>query len=178
MKKTVPQIERICIYLSSMTQIIAFVLERWYETLGETLWNRWSDFEIISQECSLCDPFQNVFVKLWSINKHGSGEGGFLAYTDMKKFLKNLVLLNHWSEFEIISQKYSLSDLSQKFLVKFWYVMKHSSSEWELFSLYGHEQTPKKFSSLKALVRFWDNFIEMFLGWPFSKIVRKILICQ
>ena len=31
--------------------------------------------------------------------------GGFLHYTDMKKFLKNLVLRNHWSDFEIISQE-------------------------------------------------------------------------
>ena len=27
------------------------------------LWNRWSDFEIISQKCSLGDPFQKVFAK-------------------------------------------------------------------------------------------------------------------
>ena len=25
--------------------------------------NHWSDFEIISQECSLCDPFQKLFAK-------------------------------------------------------------------------------------------------------------------
>ena len=31
--------------------------------------------------------------------------GGFLHYTDMKKFLKNLVLRNRWSDFEIISQE-------------------------------------------------------------------------
>ena len=31
--------------------------------------------------------------------------GGFLLYTDMKKFLKNLVLGNRWSDFEIISQE-------------------------------------------------------------------------
>ena len=31
--------------------------------------------------------------------------GGFLHYTDMEKFLKNLVLRNHWSDFEIISQE-------------------------------------------------------------------------
>ena len=29
--------------------------------------------------------------------------GGFLHYTDMKKFLKNLFLRNSWSDFEIIS---------------------------------------------------------------------------
>ena len=31
--------------------------------------------------------------------------GGFLLYTDMKKFFKNLVLRNRWSDFEIISQE-------------------------------------------------------------------------
>ena len=32
-------------------------------------------------------------------------KGGFLHYTDMKKFLKNLVLRNRWSDFEIILQE-------------------------------------------------------------------------
>ena len=30
---------------------------------------------------------------------------GFLHYIDMKKFLKNLLLRNRWSDFEIISQE-------------------------------------------------------------------------
>ena len=30
---------------------------------------------------------------------------GFLHYTDMKKFLKNLLRGNRWSDFEIISQE-------------------------------------------------------------------------
>ena len=39
--------------------------------------------------------------------------GGFLHHTDMKKFLKNLVLTNHWSDFEIISQE-SGFDISRR----------------------------------------------------------------
>ena len=39
--------------------------------------------------------------------------GGFLHCTDIKKFLKNL-LRKRWSDFEIISQECSSSDLSQK----------------------------------------------------------------
>ena len=34
-----------------------------------------------------------------------SVNGGFLHYTDMKKFLKNLLLRNRWSDFEIILQE-------------------------------------------------------------------------
>ena len=52
--------------------------------------NRWSDFEIILQECSLRDFFQKIFPRFWSVNKHGSGEWGFLHYIDLKKFLKNI----------------------------------------------------------------------------------------
>ena len=43
------------------------------------LQNRWSDFEIISQECSLGDPFQKMFTKFWSVDECGSGEWGLLA---------------------------------------------------------------------------------------------------
>ena len=39
--------------------------------------------------------------------------GGFLNYTDMKKFLKNLVLRNRWSDFEIILQE-SGFDISRR----------------------------------------------------------------
>ena len=39
--------------------------------------------------------------------------GGFLHYTNIKKFLKNLVLRNHLSDFEIISQE-SGFDISRR----------------------------------------------------------------
>ena len=39
--------------------------------------------------------------------------GGFLHYTDMKKFLKNVVLRNSWSDFEIISHE-SGFDISRR----------------------------------------------------------------
>ena len=39
--------------------------------------------------------------------------GGFLLNTDMKKFLKNPVLRNCWSDFEIISQE-SGFDISRR----------------------------------------------------------------
>ena len=44
--------------------------------------------------------------------------GGFLYYTDMKKFLKNLVLRNRCSDFEIISQE-SLTICEPAWQVKF-----------------------------------------------------------
>ena len=75
--------------------------------------NCWSDFEKNSQECSLGDPFQKCSQNFdLSINM-ALVNGGFLHYTDMKKFLKNLVLRNGWSDFEIISQE-SGCDISRR----------------------------------------------------------------
>ena len=45
--------------------------------------------------------------------------GGFLHYRDMKKFLKNLLLRNCWSDFKIISQECSFGDPFQKLFAKF-----------------------------------------------------------
>ena len=70
--------------------------------------------------------------------------GGFLHYMDMKKFLKNLLLQNHWSDFEIISQEYFLEDPFQKVFAKFWSVHKHGSGERGLLALYGYEEILKK----------------------------------
>ena len=79
----------------------------------------WSDFEIISQECSFGDPFQNCSQNFdLSINM-ALVNGGFLHYMDMRKFLKNFFLQNRMSDFEIISQECSLGDPFQKLFAKF-----------------------------------------------------------
>ena len=87
--------------------------------LKNLLRNCWSDFEIISQECSLGDPFQKFFQNFDPSITMALVNGGFLHYTDMKKFLKNLLLRNCLSDFEIISQECSLGDPFQKVFAKF-----------------------------------------------------------
>ena len=62
--------------------------------------------------------------------------GSFLHYMDMKKFLKNLLLRNRWSDFEIISQECPLGDPFQKLVAKFRSSQKHGSDEWGLLALY------------------------------------------
>ena len=52
------------------------------------LQKRLSDFEIISQECSLGDPFQKVFAKFWSVYKYGSGGWGLFALYRHAEILK------------------------------------------------------------------------------------------
>ena len=78
--------------------------------------------------------------------------GGFSHYRDRKKFIKNLLLRNCWSDFEIISQEYSLTlfkKCSQNFDLSI-----NMTGEWGLFVLYGHEKILKKLFSPKPLVRF------------------------
>ena len=80
--------------------------------------------------------------------------GGFLHYRDMKKFLKNLLLRNCWSDFEIISQECSLGDPFQTLFAKFCSAYNHGSGEWGLLALNGHEEILKKLFSPKPLVIF------------------------
>ena len=78
-----------------------------------------SDFEIILQECSFGDPFQKFSQNFDPSINTALVNGGFSHYRDMKKFLKNLLFQNCWSDFEKISQEYSLSDPFQKLFAKF-----------------------------------------------------------
>ena len=57
------------------------------EFLKNLLQNCWSDFEIISQECSLGDPFKNYSQNFDLSVNMALVNGGFLHYTDMKKFM-------------------------------------------------------------------------------------------
>ena len=84
------------------------------------LWNHRSDVEIISQKCSQCDPFQKLFHKNFdpSINM-ALVNGSCLHYTGLRKFLNCLLLWNCRSDFESISQKFSLVDPFWKLLQKF-----------------------------------------------------------
>ena len=52
------------------------------------LQNRLSDFEIISQECTLGDLIQKVMAKLRSVYKYGSGEWGLFALHRHEEILK------------------------------------------------------------------------------------------
>ena len=78
--------------------------------------------------------------------------GCFLHYSDMKKFLKNLLRIR-WSDFEIISQECSLGDPFQILFAKLLSVPKNGSGEWGLFALYRHVEIIEK-SFQKRLVRF------------------------
>ena len=78
-----------------------------------------SDFEIISQECAFGALFKNCSQSFDPSINMALVNGGFLHCRDMKKFLKNLLLRNCWSDFEVISQECSLGEPFQKVFAKF-----------------------------------------------------------
>ena len=69
-------------------------------------------------------------------------------------FLKNLLLQNCRSDFEIISEECSSGDPFQKVFAKFLSVHKYGSGEWGLFALYGHEEILKQLFSQNRLSDF------------------------
>ena len=77
--------------------------------------NRWTDFSIILQKCFFSDPLPWVFKPFGFVKKHGRQGGGveggglFSLYIYIKNF-KNLLVRNHWTDFNIILQKCSFGD--------------------------------------------------------------------
>ena len=87
-------------------------------------------------------------------------------------------LVSFWNNFRDMICFFG--DRFPKLFVKFWSIKKkHGSGELGLLALctcIWPRQNPSKSYSLKPLVRFLNNFTEVFFGWPFSKIVCEILI--
>ena len=135
--------------------------------------NRWANLDPTWQACSLGGPLQKLFTEFDSIKNSGC-HGNEVEF--FKQFFKNLLLWNPWFDFEMILQECSLGDPFQKVFAKFWSVHKHGSGEWGLLALWGHEEILKKSPSPKLMVKSWNNFTGMFLGWPFSKNVHEIFI--
>ena len=55
-------------------------MEKFSKKILKPLVRFWSDFEIISQECSLGDPFQNCSPNFDQSINMALGNGGFLNY--------------------------------------------------------------------------------------------------
>ena len=78
--------------------------------------NCWASLDQTWQECSLGGPLQKLFTEIDSIKNSGC-HGIEIEF--FKQFFKNLLLLNRWSNFEIISHECSLGDPFQNLLTKF-----------------------------------------------------------
>ena len=83
--------------------------------LKNVLRNRGSDFEIFHRNVPWVTLFTKCLRNFDPSRNMALVNGGFLHYMDRKKFLKNLLIRNRWSDFEIISQECSFCDPFEKY---------------------------------------------------------------
>ena len=88
--------------------------------------NHWTDFHIILRKCSFGDPLPRLFKPFGFVKKHGHQRAGliFPIYIYIENF-KNLLVRNHWTDFNIILQKCSFSDPLPRLFKPFGFVKKH-----------------------------------------------------
>ena len=88
--------------------------------------NHWTDFNIILQKCSFGDPLGRLFKPFGFVKKHGRQgvRGLFSLYICIEKF-KNLLVRNHWTDFNIILQKCFFGDPLPRLFETFGFVKKH-----------------------------------------------------
>ena len=70
--------------------------------------NNWTDFHMILQKCSFGYPVARLFKPFGFVKKHGRQGGGgggslFSLYIYIENF-KNLLVIKHWMDFNIILQ--------------------------------------------------------------------------
>ena len=106
-----------------------------------------------------------------------TGRGLFSLYIYVENF-KNLLVRNHWTNFNIILQKCSFGDSLPRLFKPFGFDKKHGRQGTGLiFPIYLYRKL-KKSSYQKPLDRFPYTFAEMFLWWSSTKIVQAIWIRQ
>ena len=112
-----------------------------------------------------------------SKNMGARGRGLFSLYIYIEN-LKNLLVRNHWTDFNIMLQKCSFGDPLRRLLKPFGFVKKHGRQGAGLiFPIYLYRKL-KKSTCQKPLDRFPYNFAQIFLWWSSTKIVQAIWIRQ
>ena len=88
--------------------------------------NHWTDFNKILQKCSFGDPLPRLFKPFGFVKKHGRQGAGLIFPIYLIENFKNLLVINHWTNFNIILQKCSFGDPLPRLFKPFGFVKKHS----------------------------------------------------
>ena len=132
--------------------------------------NHWTDFNIILQKCSFGDPLPRLFKRFRFVKKNMAARGLdlFSLYIYIEN-LKNLLVRNHWTDFNIILQKCSFGDPLPRLFEPFGFVKKHGGQGAGLiFPIYLYRKLLKS-SCQKPLDRFLYNFAECSFGDPLPR---------
>ena len=106
--------------------------------------NHWTDFNIILQKCSFGDPLPRLFKPFGFIyctkTMVTRGRGLFSLFIYIENF-KNLLVRNHWTDFNIILQECSFGDPLQSLFKPFGFVKKHGrQGAWLIFPIYQYRK--------------------------------------
>ena len=129
--------------------------------------NHWTDFHIfgfLQKSVPLVTLYQDCSSHLDSSkNMAARGRGLFSLYYQYSQNYKNLLVRNHWTDFNIILQKCSFANPLPRLFKPFGFVKKHGRQGAGLiFPIYLYRKL-KKSSCQKPLDRFPYTFAEMFL---------------
>ena len=101
--------------------------------------NHLTDFNIILQECSFGDPLPRLFKPFGFVKKHGRQGAGLIFPIYLYWKFKNLLVRNHWTDFNIILQKCSFGDPLPRLFKPFGFIKKHGRQGAGLISSPEHE---------------------------------------
>ena len=87
--------------------------------------NHWTDFHMILQKCSFGDPLSRLFKPFGFVKKMAARRRGLFSLYIYIENIKNLLVRNHWIDFNIILQKCTLEDPLLKLFKPFGFVKKH-----------------------------------------------------
>ena len=88
--------------------------------------NHWTDFNIISRKMFLWRSSTKIVQAIWIRQKTWPpGGGAYFALYIYIENLKNLLVRNHWTDFNVILQKCSFSDPLPRLFKPFGFVKKH-----------------------------------------------------
>ena len=97
--------------------------------------NHWTDFNIILQKCPFGDPLPRLFKPFGLVKKHGHQGAGLIFLYIYIENVKNLLVRNHWTDFNIILQKCFFGDPLPRWFKPFGFVKFMAARGRGLFSL-------------------------------------------
>ena len=87
--------------------------------------NHWTDFNIILQKCFFGDPLPRLLKTFGLVKKQvRQGRGLFSLNIYIENF-KNILVRNHWTDFNIILQKCSFGNPLPRLFKTFGFIKKH-----------------------------------------------------
>ena len=99
--------------------------------------NYWTNFSLILQKCTFGDPLPKLFIHLDLSKNTAARERGLFSLNIYIENFKNLLVRNHWTEFNVILQKCSFGDPQPRLFKPFGFVKKHGrQGAWLIFLIY------------------------------------------